>query len=58
MMVNKKVIIIGEGISGLTVGSYLQMNDYNTEIFKKHYLPGGLPVVGKEMDRLIPLIGG
>lgn len=41
-MVNQKVIIIGAGMSGLNVGCYLQMNGYNTEIFEKHYLPGGL----------------
>jgi phytoene dehydrogenase-like protein len=38
----KKIIIIGAGISGLAVGSYLQMNGYETEIFEQHNLPGGL----------------
>ncbi|OHD18014.1 MAG: hypothetical protein A2086_15775 [Spirochaetes bacterium GWD1_27_9] len=38
----KKVLIIGAGISGLTVGNYLQMNGYETEIFEDHSLPGGL----------------
>jgi len=33
-MNNKKVIIIGAGISGLCAGSYLQMNGYDTEIFE------------------------
>ncbi len=37
-----KIIIIGGGIAGLAVGSYLQMNGYNTEIFEMHNLPGGL----------------
>ncbi|NIO48585.1 MAG: NAD(P)-binding protein [Candidatus Aminicenantes bacterium] len=41
-MNNKKVIIIGAGISGLCAGSYLQMNGYNTEIFELHNRPGGL----------------
>ena len=41
-MNNKKVIIIGAGISGLCAGSYLQMNGYNTEIFELHSIPGGL----------------
>lgn len=41
-MNNKKVIIIGAGISGLCAGSYLQMNGYDTEIFELHNSPGGL----------------
>jgi phytoene dehydrogenase-like protein len=41
-MNNKKVIIIGAGISGLCAGSYLQMNGYDTEIFEQHIIPGGL----------------
>lgn len=42
MKTNKKVIIIGAGMTGLCAGSYLQMNGYNTEIFELHNLPGGL----------------
>lgn len=38
----KKVNIIGAGISGLSVGCYLQMNGYDTQIFEKHNIPGGL----------------
>lgn len=38
----KKAIIIGAGISGLATGCYLQMNGYETEIFEKHNIPGGL----------------
>jgi phytoene dehydrogenase-like protein len=41
-MNNKKVIIIGAGISGLCAGSYLQMNGYDTEIFELHNISGGL----------------
>jgi phytoene dehydrogenase-like protein len=37
-----KVNIIGAGVSGLTAGCYLQMNGYQTEIFEKHAIPGGL----------------
>jgi phytoene dehydrogenase-like protein len=37
-----KVNIIGAGISGLSVGCYLQMNGFETEIFEKHSVPGGL----------------
>ncbi|MES2620836.1 MAG: NAD(P)/FAD-dependent oxidoreductase [Bacteroidota bacterium] len=38
----KKVNIIGAGISGLSLGCYLQMNGYETQIFEKHNIPGGL----------------
>ncbi len=38
----KTVNIIGAGISGLSLGCYLQMNGYNTQIFEKHNIPGGL----------------
>ena len=41
-MENKKVVIIGGGISGLSAGCYLQMNNYDTEIFESHNIPGGL----------------
>src|SRR5512145_1372554 len=37
-----KINIIGAGVSGLSVGCYLQMNGYETEIVEKHSLPGGL----------------
>ncbi|MGE5342675.1 MAG: phytoene desaturase family protein [Candidatus Omnitrophota bacterium] len=39
---SKKINIIGAGMTGLCVGSYLQMNGYDTEIFEMHTLPGGL----------------
>jgi phytoene dehydrogenase-like protein len=38
----QKVIIIGAGVSGLSVGCYLQMNGFDTEIFEMHNLPGGV----------------
>ena len=37
-----KINIIGAGISGLTSGCYLQMNGFETQIFEKHSIPGGL----------------
>ncbi|MBK7668512.1 MAG: NAD(P)/FAD-dependent oxidoreductase [Sphingobacteriaceae bacterium] len=37
-----KVSIIGAGMSGLTAGCYLQQNGFETEIFEKHAIPGGL----------------
>jgi phytoene dehydrogenase-like protein len=38
----QKVIIIGAGVSGLSVGCYLQMNGFDTEIFEMHNMPGGV----------------
>lgn len=49
-MSNKKVIIIGAGIAGLCAGSYLQMNEYDTEIFELHTTPGGLCISWKRGD--------
>jgi phytoene dehydrogenase-like protein len=37
-----KVNIIGAGISGLSLGCYLQMNGYETTIYEKNNVPGGL----------------
>ncbi len=41
-LVKKTVNIIGAGISGLSVGCYLQKNGFKTQIFEKHSIPGGL----------------
>lgn len=41
-MGEKKVIIIGAGIAGLSAGCYLQMNGYETKVFELHNIPGGL----------------
>lgn len=45
-----KINIIGAGISGLTAGCYLQMNGFETEIFEKHSIPGGLCTSWKKGD--------
>lgn len=37
-----KVIIVGAGISGMTAGIYLQKAGYETEIYEKNPLPGGM----------------
>lgn len=37
-----KVSIIGAGISGMSLGCYLQMNGYETAIYEKNAVPGGL----------------
>ena len=38
---NKKVVIIGGGVSGLSVGIYCQLNGFDTEIYEMNNLPGG-----------------
>jgi phytoene dehydrogenase-like protein len=45
-----KINIIGAGVSGLTAGCYLQMNGFQTEIFEKHSIPGGLCTSWKKGD--------
>lgn len=61
-MSNKKAIIIGAGISGLSAGCYLQKNGYDTEIFELHNIPGGLCTAwrksGYTFDGCIHSIGG
>lgn len=47
-----KVNIIGAGISGLSVGCYLQMNGYETEIYEKHSLPGDYVQAGNAANIL------
>jgi len=42
MSMPERVLIIGAGVSGLSVGCYLQMNGFQTEIFEMHNLPGGV----------------
>jgi len=39
---NKKIIIIGAGIAGLSAGCFGQINGYETEIFEMQNVPGGL----------------
>ncbi len=41
-MAEKRIAIIGAGISGLSAGCYGRMNGYETTIFESHALPGGL----------------
>lgn len=38
----KTMIIIGAGISGLSTGCYAQMNGYKTTTLESHNIPGGL----------------
>ena len=61
-MKKNKIIIIGAGIAGLSAGNYLQLNDYNTEIYELHDKPGGLCTSwkrrGYNFDGCIHSIGG
>ena len=41
-MDEKEIEIIGAGIAGLSIGCYLQMNGYKTQIFEMGQSPGGL----------------
>lgn len=41
-MAQKKVIVIGAGIAGLSAGCYARMNNFDTQIFEQHTIPGGL----------------
>jgi phytoene dehydrogenase-like protein len=38
----KEIIIVGAGISGLSAGCYAQMNGYKTSIYEMNKIPGGL----------------
>ena len=38
----KRTVIIGAGIAGLSAGCYALMNGYKTTIFEMHTIPGGL----------------
>jgi phytoene dehydrogenase-like protein len=49
----KKIVIIGAGISGLSAGCYARMNGYDAEIYESHSLPGGLCTSWKKKDYTI-----
>jgi phytoene dehydrogenase-like protein len=46
----KKVLIIGGGMAGMSVGAYLQMNGFDTEIFELNQTPGGVCTAWKRGD--------
>lgn len=37
----KKIVIVGAGISGMTAGIYALDNDFEVEIYEKHFVAGG-----------------
>ena len=43
----KSIIIIGAGLSGLSAGSYAQMNGYNSRILEHHTKSGGVAATWK-----------
>lgn len=53
MKERKKAIIIGAGLAGMSAGSYLQMNGFDTEIFESNNHCGGLCTSWKRGDYLI-----
>ena len=50
MKKKKKIIIIGAGLAGMSAGSYLQMNGFQTEIFESYSMSGGLCASWKRKD--------
>jgi phytoene dehydrogenase-like protein len=54
-MTQKSILIIGAGVAGLCTGIYGQMNGYQTSIYEKHKIPGGLVTAWKRKGYLIDL---
>jgi phytoene desaturase len=50
---DKKVIIVGAGLAGLSAGCYARMNGFMSHIFEHHAVPGGLAAAWKRQDYLI-----
>jgi phytoene dehydrogenase-like protein len=49
----KSVIIIGGGLTGLSAGCYGRMNGYKTTIFEMHNIAGGVATAWKRQDYTI-----
>ncbi len=52
-MSEKRVIIIGAGLAGLSAGVYAQMNGFKSHIFEHHTVPGGVAATWKRQGYLI-----
>lgn len=52
-MPEKRVIIIGGGLAGLSAGVFAQMNGYRSRILEHHSQPGGVAAWWKRGDYLI-----
>jgi len=50
---DKKVIIIGAGLAGLSAGCYAQKNGFGSHIFGHHAVPGGVAAAWKRQEYLI-----
>lgn len=50
---NKKIVIVGAGIAGLSAGIYGQKNGFKTEIYEKNPVNGGLCTSWVRKDQLI-----
>jgi phytoene desaturase len=50
---DRKVIIIGAGLAGLSAGCYAQMNGFRSHIFEHHSVPGGVAAAWKRQEYLI-----
>jgi phytoene dehydrogenase-like protein len=49
----KSMIIIGSGLTGLSAGCYGRMNGYKTKIFEMHSVPGGVCTAWKRKNYTI-----
>src|SRR4030042_3090357 len=47
MAMEKSIIIIGGGLTGLSAGCYGRMNGYKTSIFEMHSITGGVATAWK-----------
>jgi phytoene dehydrogenase-like protein len=54
-MPKKSIIIVGAGVAGLCTGIYGQMNGYQTQIYEKHKIPGGLVTAFRRKGYLVDL---
>ncbi len=52
-MAEKKVIVIGAGLAGLSAGCYARMNGFGSKIFEHHSAPGGVAACWKRKDFFI-----
>ncbi|MGD9146564.1 MAG: NAD(P)/FAD-dependent oxidoreductase, partial [Anaerolineae bacterium] len=52
-MKERKLIIIGAGLAGLSTGCYAQMNGYRSHIFEHHFQPGGVAAAWQRGDYFI-----
>lgn len=48
----KEIVIIGAGIAGLSTGCYAQMNNFQSEIYEMHSIPGGVCTSWRRGDYL------